>query len=146
MLDAQISLTYSDDGVAVATAKTFDKRAHESDVAIYRKTAVINDPSLPDHRITLTTTEAKATSTFYGTRRAIFNVRLEKSVPVPGGTELKPIVFKIESSIPVGVSTPDIEGVVACVRALVAHDIFKRAVKTLETQFPLNLDYPIAIG
>lgn len=133
MLDAQVSLSYSDDGVVAATAKTFDKRAHEKNTAVYRRSTVIADPSLPDHRITLTTTEAKASSTFYGTRRAVFNVRTEKDIAVPNGTSRYPVVLKVESSIPVGVSAADIEGIVACFRALVAHDIFKRAVKTLET-------------
>lgn len=134
MLDENVTLSYSDDGIAAATAKVFRKRAHEVNRAEYRNVTVINDPSLPDHRFVISTTDPKTTKDFYGTRRVGVNLRRESSVPIPNGEESRmPCVFKFEASIPVGVDGAEIEGDIAWIRAFINHDVFKRVVKTLET-------------
>lgn len=133
MLDSTITTSYSDDGVVAATNKLWTKRAHEVNAAIYRRDTVIADPGLPDHRITITTSEAKPTSSFYGVRRVTLNVRRMAEVAVPGGTAYYPVIFKVETSIPIGVSAANIEGDIGAFRSIVSHDIFKRLAKTLET-------------
>lgn len=135
MLEENVTLTYSEDGVAAATAKVFQKRAHEVHRAEYRNTTVVVDPALPDHRFVITTTDPKPTKDFYGTRRIAMNLRRERTVPTPiGSTEVKmPAVYKFEASIPVGIEAAEIEGDIAWIRALINHDVFKRSVKTLET-------------
>lgn len=133
MLDSTIGMSYTTDGTSGPVTVAYTKRAHEVNSAMYRKDAVIADPGLPDHKIQLSTVEAKATGTFYGTRRATWNVRHEAVIPVPGGTAKFPIIFKGECSVPVGVTANEIESEVACFRAFVNHDIFKRLTKSLET-------------
>lgn len=133
MLDETVVLSYSDDGVVAASNKSFKKRAHETLSAQYRNEAVILDPSLGDHSIRLSITEPKATKDFYGTRRVSVNLRHERSTTQPNGTQNFPVVFKIEASMPVGVSASNIEGDIGFLRAFVAHDVFKRLVKSLET-------------
>lgn len=133
MLDSQIILSYSNDGVAVATNHVYDKRAHERLKAEYRAATVVTDPALPDERISITVTEPKPSSTSYGTRRIYFNVRQEYDVETPNGTSRQAAVVKIEGSFPVGVTGAELEGIIGKVRAFVAHDVFKRAAKTLET-------------
>lgn len=133
MLDELVSLSFSDDGVAAATTKLYKKRAHEAESAIYRENTVINDPSLPDNRFTLSTTQPKATNVFYGTRRISINYRHERVVPIPGGTGKFPVVAKCDFSIPVGVSGSDIEYDFGAFCAFLLHDVAKRLVKTMET-------------
>lgn len=133
MLDSQIILSFSNDGVAAATNHIYDKRAHERLKAEYRAATVVADPSLPDERFTVTVTEPKPSNVSYGTRRTYFNVRQEYDVETPGGVARQAAVVKIETSFPVGVTAAELEGIIGKVRALINHDIFKRAAKTLET-------------
>lgn len=133
MLDENVSLSFSNDGIVAATEKVFKKRAHESESALYRESTVIADPALPEHRFSLGVTPAKATNNFYGTRRISVNYRHERTVAIPGGTAKFPVVYKIEVSVPVGVSGAEAEYDLGCFRAFVNHDVFKRLVKTLET-------------
>lgn len=133
MLDETIVLSYSNDGVVAAVNHSFKKRAHETLTAQYRSETVILDPSLGDHSIKLNITEPKATKDFYGTRRTYANLRHDHSTTQPNGVQNYPIVFKIEVSAPVGVTAADLEGDIGFFRAFVAHDVFKRFVKSLET-------------
>lgn len=133
MLDETIILSFSDDGVVPASAKTLKKRAHENLSALYRNSVTIDDPGLPEERFLLGINPAKATANFYGTRRTTVNYRHNRTVPVPGGTSVYPVVFKVEVSIPIGVSAAQIEYDLGAFRAFVAHDVFKRLVKTQET-------------
>lgn len=133
MLDETISLSFSNDGIVAATAKTFKKRAHEDKVALYRESSVIDDPGLPDNRISLAIVPAKATANFYGTRRTTVNLRHERDIAIPGGTAKYPVVFKVEVSIPIGVTGAQIEYDLGEFRSFVAHDVFKRLIKTQET-------------
>lgn len=133
MLDEIVILSSSDDGVVAATNKTFKKRAHENTSAVYRDSVTIDDPGLPEHRFQLGIVPAKATSSFYGTRRTTVNYRHNRTVAVPGGTAVYPVVFKVEVSNPIGVSAAQIEYDLGAFRAFVAHEVFKRLVKTQET-------------
>lgn len=133
MMPEQISLNYSVDGVAPAANHTFDKRAHELNRAVYRKTTVVADPGLPDCVITLGTTDAKASKAFPGTRRATVNVRREYLVEGPLGSSTQVTVLKGESSFPVGTPSPIIDSSIALYRAFVNSDEFVRLVKSLET-------------
>lgn len=135
MLPETVDLSFSEDGVAAATTKSFIKRAHEKNKAEYRNLTTVNDPALPSHSFTISTTDPKATKDFYGTRRIAVNLRRERLIPVPNGaTEAKHVaVYKFEASIPVGIEATEIEGDIAWIRAYVNNDVFKRSVKTLET-------------
>lgn len=135
MLPETIDLSFSEDGVAAATTKSFIKRAHEINRAEYRNLTTVNDPALPAHGFMVRITDPKATKDFYGTRRVNISLRRERLIPVPSGsTEVKHVaVYKIEASIPVGIEAAEIEGDVAWIRAYINSDVFKRSVKTLET-------------
>lgn len=135
MLPETINLSFSEDGVAAATSKSFIKRAHEKNKAEYRNSTTVNDPALPAHSFTVSTTDPKATKDFYGTRRIAVNLRRERLIPVPtsAGEAKHVAVYKIEASIPVGIEATEIEGDIAWIRSLINDDVFKRSIKTLET-------------
>lgn len=133
MLDSSITLSYSEDGVAPASDHVFNKRAHETLTAQYRHSAVIADNSLPKHRIDYTVKEPVQTAAFYGTRRSYINLRRELSVPLPTGVEaIKPVVIKVETSIPVGVSGAMVDSILEEFQALISHDITERNIKMQE--------------
>lgn len=110
MLSEIITLSFSNDGTVAATDHVYKKRAHELDTAMYRTAASIADPTAPEDSISLSVTEAKATSSFYGTRRVNVTTREGKAVAVPGGsTAVYPLVSKLNFSFPVGATAADIK-------------------------------------
>lgn len=133
MLPEIVTLSFSDDGAVAASTKTYKKRAHENTSALYRDSVTIDDPGLPENRFQLGIVPARATASFYGTRRSTVNYRHNRTVAVPGGTAVYPVVFKVEVSIPIGVSATQIEYDLGAFRAFVAHEVFLRLVKTQET-------------
>lgn len=134
MLDETISLSFSDDGVAAASAKTYKKRAHEDKTALYRENSTISDPGLPENRFLLGITEAKATKDYNGTRRASVKYRHMRTVALPlGGTGARPCCINVDISFPVGCTSADLEYDINAFAAFVNHSIFKRLAKTQET-------------
>lgn len=133
MLDESITLSFSEDGVAAATDHVFKKKAHELNSALYRSEQVILDPGLPDQRIAIMTEEPKPNAAYYGTRRTRVNQRHNYEISTPTGTGMYPVVFKFESSIPVGISGSEIMYELGQFNALILHDIFTRLVRTQET-------------
>lgn len=134
MLDSQMIIPYSNDGIAAAVNHTFDKRANEVGGFVYKDAATNADPALPVHQISGTATDAKATKASRGTRRTSVNLRREIEIIGPDGlTVIVPIVFRIETSIPVGTPLTTVNSVLSEVTGLVNHDCYKRLVRSNET-------------
>lgn len=132
MLNETITLSFSDDGVATATNHVFKKKTHADSDALYRNETTILAPELPCDQIQLFIEEARATSTFYGTRRNRVTIRQESEKPTPTGEKLLPIVFKVESSIPIGYTAAEITGFNNKLLALLAHAEFAKFLKYQE--------------
>lgn len=134
MLDTQIVVPYSNDGIAANTNHTFDKRANEVGGVTYKDAATTADPSLPAHYFSATVTEAKASKQSYGVNRVTWSFRRMIEVNVPGGgTTFVPVVVKGETSIPVGTPMTTVNSMLSELKGFVDHDVFKRLVRSLET-------------
>lgn len=129
MLPEQFSTTYTspvDDVTSVVV--TWDKKTHDAVIASYRDYAVVQQPELPSHLLTMKAVEAKPSAQFYGTQRNYLSLRQDFELTQPTGIQKNPGLLKFESSLPVGLTKAQKLAMIREFRAIVATAEFEEFI------------------
>lgn len=120
-----ITLTYSDDGVAAASDHVYVKDASRDGVGYFENELHIQNSVPGRNDIKLVLTRPKITGTYYGNYRHTATLGQTYDVETPVGVQLKDAVIKVEASVPVGVNSAEKGELLRRFRSFIACDAFE---------------------
>lgn len=121
MLSELITLSFSNDGVAAPVNHIYEKRTHDSEIAVYNNQSTIVDPSLPVESMTIRQFPAKASKDFYGTRKFSLKMRKEALGDTPNGEVLMPRILEVTGSSPVVFTVAELTYMLNWCRSMLAN-------------------------
>lgn len=133
MLDNTISPSWSIDGVAAAAARELTKNEQNAGSSKYVLTTYLDGTVSKGTRLTVAVKKPRATASSNGVKRGFITVGDDADITNPQGLTVGvQTLFKLESSIPVGLSSAEYKGLKALLIAIINHAIFDKIMVNQE--------------
>lgn len=127
MLDNTISPSWSIDGVAAPAARELTKTVEKDGSSIYVLSTYLDGTVTKSTKISNSVKLPKASGASNGVKRGYQTIADQADiVNACGVTVTQPVIFKIESSIPVGLSSAEYKGAKALLIAMINHATFDK--------------------
>lgn len=127
MLDNTITPSWSIDGVAAPTARELTKVNQSNGASSYVLTTYLEGTVSKMTKVAVSVKTPKASGSSNGVKRGYTTVADQADiVNACGVTVTAPVIFKIESSVPVGLPLSEYKGAKALLIAMIQHATFDK--------------------
>lgn len=133
MLDNTISVSWSIDGTAPAAARELTKTEQSNGGSKYVLTTYLDGTVSKKTGFTISVKKPKATASSNGVKRGYLTITDEADIVNPQGVTVNvPALMKLESSIPMGLSSAEYKGLKTLLIAAINHAIFDKVMVNQE--------------